>query len=580
MDPVDKPERLRTAAKQRGLDSVDELVMNVIPFDEGLDDVEQLVNDAYDETAEIDGEEYPLFRYIKGMELSPAHDQPRQEGVVEEARLLANYIDPIKQRRDFGGQNDFEQGGDRLFIGVPTVYTVGLSGLEPWRTILPPAPNPTGPRNAAEMIDAYLMEQLRDVPTVEWPNELPEDVPEALPDRVSDILGTELDRIDDALDDGWWYDEDALFVEADTDEVDWGPYISQFLLQDLKLWALNADQEYLRYPEVDHNYTQDDWLSIIEGAGPYAAETNPKMPESGGEHTGPITTPRHLATMVNAEPPFQEYLIAAMRLLSMDFDQEFPLASRGDGPIFDYTGSGPVGLLDMLTRAGRQALLAAFYHKWRRHFRCRPETYSGRIHEQRRDHDFGIDALITKSSLLDRRTVATEAGRTDPDGDYLSSAYVEGSHMHPAYPSGHSVIAGASGTVLKTWFPDTELPFDDILVPEPDGQGVEAVDSDQLEAELTVHQEIDKLISNVGLARMFAGVHYYSDHYRGVKLGEQVAVGLMIDIFKRKYIGDEEFELTFTPYLEHDTEEVNFDTLNELRENAHDIGADELWVTS
>ena len=236
-----------------------------------------------------------------------------------------------------------------------------------------------------------------------------------------------------------------------------------------------------------------------------------------------------------------------------------------------YTGSGPVGLLDTIARAGRQALLAAFYQKYYHHFRCRPETYGGRVHAQRHDrYGFEIPELLTESVILSVR---------DHETDYLSTAYVEGSPVHPAYPSGHSVIAGACGTVLKTWFPDPdweESDLDYLVVTHRDDQlGTGTTDIEVPDGHSGLHQEIDKLISNVGLARMFAGIHYYSDHYHGVKLGEQVAVGLLADIFGRTFTGSEENDLTFKPYLRYDDDPVSIepgeaDTLDEMCEAAVD----------
>jgi hypothetical protein len=569
-EPFDIGDRMREVVKERGLDSVDELVRNIDPFGDGLDRIAQPVNDAYDYTHRIDGEAFPVFRYIKGMPLATdASGSRRPEGIVERDRLVRHYIDAIVDKEDFEGAGDFERGGDRLFIGVPSVHTVGLYGMDPWRSKMPPAPDPQGDRNAAEMLDVYAMEQLRDVPFVEWPNEPGGTGTGGIPQATLDAIEADIDDVEREFGD-WWYDADRLFVEADTDGRDWGPYLSQFLVQDLQLWALNAEQTYLRYPETDHNAARTEWLDTIEGMGPYAAETNPKKPDR--EDQGYIATPRHLATVVNAEPPFQEYLIAAIQLLDGDFADNLPFTSREDARVFAYNETGPVGLLDMLTRAARQALLAAFYHKWRVHFRCRPETYSGRVHEQRDGtHGFGISTLLTNADILDER---------GPDTDYLTSAYVEGSPVHPAYPSGHSVIAGACGTVLKTWFPDMDtLPFDDTYVPKPDGQGREKVGMP--DGHTGLYQEIDKLMSNIGLARMYAGVHYYSDHYRGVKLGEQVAVGMMTDIFRREYDADEEIRPTFKPYLEYgDAAEldVSLETLNALRREAAAHDADALWV--
>jgi hypothetical protein len=353
--------------------------------------------------------------------------------------------------------------------------------------------------------------------------------------------------------------------------VDWGPYLSQFLVQDVQLWALNAAQQYLRYPEEDYNDTRETWLDTIEGNGPYAAETNPRKPDSGTE--GYIATPRHLATIVNAEPPFQEYLIATIPLLgNAEFDDDLPFTTREQGRVFDYTGTGPVGLLDMVTRAGRQALLAAFFQKWRVHLRCRPETYSGRIHAQSHmGREFGISDLVTNAAILDERRQSAA---------YLSSAYEEGSPVHPAYPSGHSVIAGACGTVLKTWFPDLdEVPFEKTYVPSSDGQDRDTVALPT--GHTGLYQEVDKLMSNVGLARMYAGVHYYSDHYRAVKLGEQVAVGMMADVFRREFVGDADIRPTFKPFLEYGADaarKVSIETLDGLRRDAATAGANELIV--
>ena len=46
---------------------------------------------------------------------------------------------------------------------------------------------------------------------------------------------------------------------------------------------------------------------------------------------------------------------------------------------------------------------------------------------------------------------------------------------------------------------------------------------------LTLGGEINKLASNIALARDAAGVHFRSDSIRGLKLGEEVALGLLTD---------------------------------------------------
>src|SRR5262249_5698056 len=58
--------------------------------------------------------------------------------------------------------------------------------------------------------------------------------------------------------------------------------------------------------------------------------------------------------------------------------------------------------------------------------------------------------------------------------------------------------------------------------------------------DLTLGAEIDKLAANIALARDAAGVHFRSDSIRGLKLGEEVAIGLLADtsrIYNEKFDG-------------------------------------------
>jgi hypothetical protein len=561
---IDIGEREVLVDEERGDRSVKEFV-------DGLLTYENRSRKLQETTVKVDGETYRPYTFTKGMPLDDGGDDastPRPEGVVKPYRKVENYLDAVREAADPSVAGVFEQGGDRLFIGVPGVHSVSLSGLEAWRGVMPPAPDPTGPQTAAEMVDVYAMEQLRDVPFVEWANEpSPDDTSgETTSDRfeeIHDALASDLADIDESVTDDWWYDQRRLFVEADVGADDWGPYISQFLLHDVDLWALPTKQRYLRYAEgTDYNKTREQWLRVLEGVEPtdgdgtlISAELNPHPPSAG---PGYIETPRHLATIVNAEPPYQEYLIAATYLLGrdwVDYDDGLAYVSREEGPVFNYTDNGPVGLLDLLARAGREALLAAFYQKYYAHFRCRPETYAGRVHAQEFAADspdsFSIDELVTESKILEHQRQRRAEGDGQPG--FLSTAYIEGSPVHPAYPSGHSVIAGACGTILKTWFENTDWDQDaaDYYLPVDQGEGSYPPTAAVPDGHHGIHQEIDKLMSNIGLARMFAGVHYYSDHYEGVKLGEQVAVGLLADVFGRAFDGRKAIAPTFTPYLEY-----------------------------
>ena len=55
--------------------------------------------------------------------------------------------------------------------------------------------------------------------------------------------------------------------------------------------------------------------------------------------------------------------------------------------------------------------------------------------------------------------------------------------------------------------------------------------------QITVDGEINKLASNIGLARNFAGVHWRTDYSDGLKLGEAVALSILAE--QRGMYGEE-----------------------------------------
>ena len=44
---------------------------------------------------------------------------------------------------------------------------------------------------------------------------------------------------------------------------------------------------------------------------------------------------------------------------------------------------------------------------------------------------------------------------------------------------------------------------------------------------LTLVGELDKLAANIAIARNIAGVHYYTDYYESLRLGERIAVSIL-----------------------------------------------------
>ncbi|MCT4553452.1 MAG: hypothetical protein N4A53_02090 [Pelagimonas sp.] len=161
----------------------------------------------------------------------------------------------------------------------------------------------------------------------------------------------------------------------------------------------------------------------------------------------------------------------------------------------------------------------------------------------------------------------------------LPMAFPEGSPMHPAYGAGHATVAGACITIVKAFFemyqgvPDrgfsiydtlgitkpkrdlyhnrfpaelfgvespltvthdawkgmtederARVPFPTAVLPDPDSAHTTLK---QISENLTIQQELDKLAANIAIGRNFAGVHYYSDYFDSLRMGERLAVSIL-----------------------------------------------------
>ena len=112
--------------------------------------------------------------------------------------------------------------------------------------------------------------------------------------------------------------------------------------------------------------------------------------------------------------------------------------------------------------------------------------------------------------------------------------------MHPAYPSGHAVFAGAGATVLKAFFNEA------FVIPSPVVASSDGLTLDPYPGTLTVGNELNKLASNIALGRDATGVHWRTDGGEGLRLGEAAAIAMLQDL-RRTY--HEPFDgFTFTKF--------------------------------
>ncbi|WP_192498422.1 vanadium-dependent haloperoxidase [Halorussus halophilus] len=406
-----------------------------------------------------------------------------------------------------GDPDDFEAvplgDGTRQLKDPQAAFGFELVGCDPHDTAVPPPPAFESEAAAAEMAGLYWRTHCLDVPFSEYGES----------DRVADAAA-DLQKFS-----GRDPSAETLFADVAGDRP--GPRISQFLWQTYARGALQVDQR-LRTGEPGIFYVTDydEWLASQRGAAPsttqYFDDTE-RYVRSG----------RDLAEFVHEDVPIQPFDSAVLFLLGREAPVNPTLPFEGapldpsipyetGGPSVPFVNFGFFDAMDAVVSCLDCALSAAWFHKWLLHRRLRPEKYGGRIHNQLTDEaDYPIPDELLDSPVLDRIY-------DRHDSYLLPQVYPEGAPLHPAYPSGHAAVAGACATVIKAYF-DESFVFDDPVRASADGTQLRR----DVEQDLTLRDEVDKLAANVAYGRVWATVHYASDARAGLRLGEQVALDLL-----------------------------------------------------
>lgn len=118
----------------------------------------------------------------------------------------------------------------------------------------------------------------------------------------------------------------------------------------------------------------------------------------------------------------------------------------------------------------------------------------------------------------------------------LPMAFAEGSPMHPSYGAGHATVAGGCVTMLKAFFDTTDdsgtsHPWPvDVPVLQATANGAELEEPSGNPGEgMTISGELNKLAANISIGRNMGGVHYYTDYYESLRMGERIAAGILIE---------------------------------------------------
>ncbi|MDP8924019.1 MAG: vanadium-dependent haloperoxidase [Chloroflexota bacterium] len=412
---------------------------------------------------------------------------------------------------------DFGLAGTRRLTNPQAGLAFDLEGPDAQAVTMPPAPRIDSPQNSAEMAELYWMVVCRDVNFNDYSiDPLVASAAQSLSapsagGEFTDFRGPKV---------GALVTPATIFRGVTRGDLA-GPYVSQFLLKPIPYGTLEISQQQKSGPAGDFLTTFPAWLATQNGF-------NTIVPTPTGPNRF-ISTLRDLANYVHFDALYEAYLNACLILLGMRarFDPGNPyVRSRTQEGFGTF---GPPHILSLVTEVATRALKAVWFQKWGVHRRLRPEEFGGRLHV----HIQGVGATPPgRYPMIDGEIVASlTGGMLSPHfpaaGTYLlPQAFQEGAPTHPAYGAGHATVAGACVTILKAWF-DESFVLPNPEVPDPTTGSTSLIPAPAGTPPLTVGGELNKLAANISLGRNAAGVHWRSDYTESIKLGEEIAIGIL-----------------------------------------------------
>lgn len=454
----------------------------------------------------------------------------------------------LKQAVTTGDPADFEKvilGGTRKLVNPLGTLAVNLSGLASLQIAIPPAPTIASAEKAAEAVEVYWQSLLRDVPFHEYRNDTTNVLVRAAAEEISRLAGYTGPRdasgkvTPELLFRGTARYLDKSDRSGSTPRsvsppgVNVGPYISQFAYLDAPygvsfIPALLSTQ----LPGNDFLTNHDEWLANQNGkASGRKIKFDPVRRY--------LSTGRDLAEFARGAPGFW----AAAQILGTGASGD-PLRVGGIGAPLSVTnpylkklttsasaaGSFGAGYIQGLLPLGAsREIRATYWQKWFVHRNPRPEAYAGLVHQRVANKvDYPVHADILQSDALARSFKKF--------GTYLlSSAYPEGAPNHASYPGGASSSAAINATILKAFYDESAI-FPNPVQPDPN-------DPTRLipytGPALTIGGELNKLATNIGVGRNWAGIHWRSDAAASLPLAEELAISILRD---EKFTFKEPFE--------------------------------------
>jgi hypothetical protein len=348
---------------------------------------------------------------------------------------------------------------------------------------VPPAPTLDSARTAADAIELYWQALTRDVPFADFATD--PTIAKACSD-LSRLTDFDAPRVNGAITPQTIFRGPGRTLS--------GPYLSQFFWLDVPV-ELGEPSPQRRSMPVRKDYLTDraSWLSAQ--SGPVIADLTPRDAEPRYMQTGRDLT---------------DYLWQLTSGVAWRNAAAIIAALPDDARSVDFNFDDIVAMIAFATNISGSATL---FQKMYVHRRLRPEALGGLVDGGPKRSPLHPDIWTTP---------ALELTRARYGGGLLPQAYIEGSPTHPSYPSGHGTVAGTGVTVLKSLV-NEEYVLPEPVIPSRDGTRLEPY----VGPPLTLGGELDKLAENCALGRGTAGVHFRSDSYAGLRIGEAAALSLM-----------------------------------------------------
>jgi len=424
-----------------------------------------------------------------------------------------------------GSPDDFEaviMGGTNKMTNPQSGLAFDLEGVDAMAVTVPPPPSVASAEMSGEALELYWAKLLLDVNFLDYGSN---------PDVA--VAVSEINKFGDDFKgpkNGGQVTPQTLFRDV-VPGGKVGPYISQFMWHDTPFGAeyvVRKMQTLL--PDTSHLTDYDNWLATQNG----------HVVESAANDFDPVRryvrNGRDMSQWVHVDVLYQAYFNAFLIMAANNYPLNPGNPYLGSKTQIGFTTFGGPHFAALLSEVATRALKASWHKKWQIHRRLRQEAFGGLVHHQKTSGRY--------PGVLDDRLLNSEALERvhDKYGTFLMPiAFPEGSPTHPSYTAGHASVAGACVTILKALF-DENYEIPNPVVPTPDGLALEPYNGPAL----TVRGELNKLASNVATGRNIAGMHWRTDSYASMRLGEKVAISILRD---QKACYNEKFNgFTFTTF--------------------------------